>query len=219
MTALGASVSLAARQFDDGRFMHHLRLAAILLGLVITSGVVSGADVRLPSPPVAATKDARQASLKSYIERRAVLLLIRAAFDVIADEDIGPLLTDEARRLAATGPTSEDERSLAADLLSEGSYVIVSLRYLIAAGGAAWPSDRAATSYAFDAEIQLQGLQADLLTAIESGADPLPILQAAERIHWQTEGFATLPPESDRFTSRDDLVEQALTNVSAHSLT
>ncbi len=219
VTTSGASVTLQSRQYDDGRFMQHLRLAAILLGLVVTFGVATAADMRSPSPPVAATEIARQASLKSYIQRRAVLLLIRAAFDVIADEDISPLLADDARRLAATGPTVEDEQALDADLLSEGSHVIVSLRYLIAAGGAAWPPDRLATSYAFDAEVLLESLQADLLAAASNGADPLPILQAAERIHWQTEGFATSPPESDRFRARDDLVEQALASAPARSST
>jgi hypothetical protein len=219
VTCRVASASLMSRQFDDGRFMHHPRLAAILMCFVLSGGGAVAADIRAPSPPVAVTHDEQQPALRSYIERRAALLLIRAAFDVIAPDDVGAVLLDDARRLAATGPTVEDEQSLADDLVSEGSYFIVSLRYLIAAGGAAWPTDRPATSYAFDAEVQLQSLQAELLAAAEEGSDPLPILLAVDRIHWQTEGYPSPPQGSDRFSTRDQLADDALANITLRDAT
>ena len=100
--------------------MNRLRPAALLIGLILCGGLAHAADIRAPPPPVAATESDRQAALQSYIERHAALLLIRAAFDVISADDVSATLADDARRLAAAGPTAEDEQALAADLLSEG---------------------------------------------------------------------------------------------------
>jgi len=182
------------------------------MGLILTGCAASAADMSVAPPPAVEMSQAdREHALRSYMERRAALLLLRAAFDVVAPEDIAPTLIEDARRLAASGPSAEGERALDEDLLSEASYFIVSLRYLVATGGAAWPSDRPATSYAYDADVQLQALRSRLIGTALAGADPLPVLQAIERIHWQTEGYAT--PPADRFAPRDELVEQALADA------
>jgi hypothetical protein len=168
------------------------------------------ADMPAAPPPDTAAPADRLAATASYLDRRAALLLIRAAFNVIAREDVREILEDDAVRLSLSAPAETDEQRLDLELLSEGSYFIVSLRYLIEAGGAAWPGDRTEGAYAFDALVLLDALRAKLFDNVGARSDPLPLLEAVEQIHWQTEGFAEVPAGASRFAARDELVDWAI---------
>jgi hypothetical protein len=139
-----------------------------------------------------------------------VLLLLRARFDVIPRGQVPDVLAAEARRIGAAGPNAVDLEQLDRDLLAEGSYYIVSLRYLAQLGGAVWPDDRPERFYVNDALVKLDALQLRLLQAVESREDPLPIFLQLQEIDAQTEGYIELPRERDWFSGRDQLVKDVL---------
>ena len=161
------------------------------VGLLILSMLPAQSADYAPPPPRSAS-DARQALL-SYVNDKAVLLLIRASFNVLPDSAIVPSLEDDLKRIGAKGPTEKDLIELDNDLTAESSYYLVSLRYAIEAGGAAWPKDRPEKSYEADSLARLQTLQDQLLADITSGADPLPVLAAAQSIWALTNGLVAVP--------------------------
>jgi hypothetical protein len=200
---------LSVAAFDNDKTMKLVRLAALIALFALFPA--QAADMPVAPPPGTAVSADRLGATASYLDRRAALLLIRAAFNVIAREDLPEMLEVDAVRLSRSAPAETDEQALDLELLSEGSYFIVSLRYLIEAGGAAWPEDRTEGAYAYDALVLLESLQAQLFDTVAARADPLPLLQEVEQIHWQTEGFADVPAGASRFTGRDELVHQAMT--------
>ena len=186
------------------------RLFAIVLAFVFAAS--SLASLRAADPPQrfegTATEDS-QAATEQYLRRYAVLLGIRATFDVLEEDPVTELVT-ELRRLGPGGPTDIDQGRLDRALLTEGSYYLVSLRYLIVAGGAAWPADRDGRAYAGDSLVRLDRLERELLDSVASGGDPLSLLLEAQQILWLTEGSATTPASSDQFADRDDIVDMVV---------
>ena len=132
------------------------------------------------------------------------------SFTLIDGEQLKGQLASSIRRLATSGPIESDLIALDRALLAEGSYYIVSLRYLIQAGGAAWPTDRPARFYENDALVKLDALQERLFEAVETRADPLPIFLEAQEIWALTEGYNEVPEQLDVFGHRDALVEAAM---------
>lgn len=160
--------------------------------------------------PVGAIPADPAAALEHHLARHAVLLMIRASFDVLPRDEVFDELAAEARRLGVNGPGEYDLARLDRDLLAEGSYYLVSLRYLAALGGAIWPAGRPERLYVNDTLVRLEALQEQLIEAVATRADPLPILQEAQAIHGLTEGLTEITPPLDYFGGRDELVEQVL---------
>jgi hypothetical protein len=200
---------------------HRTYLAKLLLALAISLPLLAtarsplAADMGASEPGAAATAGEAEpvdavAALDAYLRRHAVLLMIRASFDVVPHGQVVDELAAEARRLGANGPSEHDLARLDRDLLAEGSYYLVSLRYLATVGGAIWPADRPERFYVNDALVRLEALQERLIEAVETRADPLPVLSEAQAIHALTEGLAEVPEELDYFARRDAIVEEAL---------
>jgi hypothetical protein len=179
------------------------------IGLLIPSTLPARSADYAPPPPTRSASDARQALL-SYVNDKAVLLLIRASFNVLPDSEIVPTLEDDLKRIWAKGPTEKDLIELDNDLIAESSYYLVSLRYTIEAGGAAWPKDRPEKSYEADSLARLKTLQDQLLADITSGTDPLPVLAAAQSIWALTNGMVAVPSASQFAARRDNSVAEAL---------
>jgi len=188
-------------------------VAAMMLPTVLPA---TAADAR--SQTYEQADDAPAATSEAYLERRATLLLLRARFDVISDEDVPRMLAADAATLSTRGPSDEALDALASDLLAEGSYYIVSLRYLIESGGSLWPADKAETTYVNDALSSLRALQVELQEVVAGAGDPLPIFARVDRINAWTEGFAESPAELDHFRDRDALVEGAVAGAAPVSL-
>lgn len=157
-------------------------------------------------------------SLASYLDRKAMLLLLRARFDVISLEDVPAMLADDADRFAVDGPTEEAVAGVNNDLAAEGLFAIVQLRYLIQSGGSLWPTDRAEDTYVNDALAELRQLQWELPEVVAAGEDPYPLFQRIDRINAWTEGYADAPPELDHYSTRDSLVEAALAEAAPVAL-
>ncbi|MDP1730130.1 MAG: hypothetical protein Q8L54_02925 [Devosia sp.] len=191
-------------------------LAAAVAALTCAAAIVPAraADMGLGAPPAIAAVPgdaaARIAAAEDYLRRRAVLLLIRATFNLLADDEVPRALEADAARIGANGPGEGELARLDRDLLAEGSYYLVSLRYLAELGGAAWPGDRPESSYANDALVRLDVLQDQLLEAVETRSDPLPIFAQAQDIMALSEGFAKVPARLERFARRDAIVERVL---------
>src|SRR5690606_2420898 len=115
-----------------------------------------------------------------------------------------------AKTLGPAGPSESQLARLDRDLLAEGSYYLVSLRYLTEAGGAAWPGGRPESSYVFDALVTLDALLDRLIEAVNERADPLAIFVEGQRVLALTEGFLRVPPQLDRFGDRDAMVTRVL---------
>jgi len=175
---------------------------------VVLALPIRAADLRA-GPPAFLAEDAGEAA-EDYLRRRAVLLMIRATFDLLLDEDVPRELAADITRIGAAGPSEGQSALLDRDLLAEGSYYLVSLRYLAETGGAVWPGDRPESSYTNDALVMLDGLQDRLIDAINERTDPLPIFEEAQTILALTEGFSRVPASLDHFGGRDSIVEEVL---------
>ena len=184
-------------------------MAAGLFLVAAFAGTGLAADMGV-TPPVPMARPAEAGDTAGFARRKAVLLLIRQNFSLLDAADVLQELALDVTRVGSAGP-SEDERAALDDaLLAEGSYYLVSLRYLVLAGGAAWPSDRASSAYENDALVQLDALQEQLFEAVATRADPLPVFIEAQQIWAQTEGLAEIPEDLDLFGQRDALVEDVL---------
>jgi len=150
---------------------------------------------------------------RSYIEGRAVLLIIRSSFGVLESHDVEATLVDDAERVARDGPSEAQLEELEMNLLTEGSYYLVSLEYTIRAGGAAWPADRPEVHYENDALALLDGLKRRLLDAVETRTDTLPIVIEGQRLMALTNGEKEIPPADDLFGRRDAMVKRVLERV------
>ena len=164
------------------------------------------ADLGVP-PPAVETGDAAMAT-HDFLQKDAVLLMIRATFSTISRDEIRTTLADDLDRLGAEGPSPADLAKLDRDLTLEGGYYLVSLKYLVASGGAAWPTDKSESTYQNDATVMLDALETHLLNTIEVGADPLPTLRDAQKILALSEGHKDVPPALDFFSSRDEIVAE-----------
>jgi hypothetical protein len=185
-----------------------LLLVALAMMFSVASASAYAADIAAATP-LPATADVAGLS-QTYLDKKAVLLQLRVHFDTIEQDDAVQILAEDARAIANEGPSLEAASRLDTDLLAEGSYYIVSLKYLIEAGGAIWPTDRAESTYVNDALAKLSELQAQLLATVSDGSDPLPIFMALDQINAWTEGYTEVSPDLDFFTGRDALVEAAL---------
>lgn len=191
-------------------------LLLLVLQLFLTAQASVAADMAMPQSGKARTTSETAApvyataALTTYLKRHAALLMIRASFDVVPHDQVTAELAAEVRRLGANGPAEHDLARLDRDLLAEGSYYLVSLRYLATLGGAIWPADRPERFYVNDALIRLEALQERLIETVEMRADPLPVLKEAQAIHALTEGLAEVPEELDYFDQRDAIVEEVL---------
>ena len=146
----------------------------------------------------------------SYLARRTVLHQLRAMFDLVRTEDLQSPVAADAQQISRSGITEEDQQVLEIELLTEGSYLLTSLKYLIEVGGAAWPSDRVEAHYVNDALLILSALARDFVRVMAEGGDPLVLMQQADEIFWQTEGYTEIPAGLGHFTDRDELVRNAL---------
>lgn len=185
-----------------------LLLVALAMMFADTSAITYAADLSAVTP-LPATADVVAVS-HAYLDRKALLLQLRVHFDAIEQDDAARILAEDAKAVAEQGPSLQAISQLDTDLLAEGSYYIVSLKYLIEAGGAIWPTDRAESTYVNDALAKLGELQAQLLAAATDGSDPLPVFMALDQINAWTEGYTDVPADLDVFSGRDALVEAAL---------
>lgn len=188
----------------------NLRILCCAALLVLSNGA-SGADMpAAPHVPAQESRASIDAATQSYLELRASLFAIRARFDVITFDDISGLLADEARQLGPRGPEPHLVERTLDQLRAEGTYYIVSLRYLIESGGAVWPDDRPAADYRRDALVLLDSLQFELESDTKSGKDPISALLGIDRVNSWTEGYGELPDGLDHFGDRQDFVRSAL---------
>jgi hypothetical protein len=185
------------------------RVLALATVLSLQILAAYAADI-LPPPTPDRPTELVEETTRAYLENRAVLLSIRATFNVLDPGEIEPALVAELGQMASTGPSQAQLDELNLNLLTEGSYYLVSLEYLVRAGGAAWPSDRPGSHYDNDALVLLDGLKRRLVDAVDAGADTLPIFIEAQRIMALTNGEKGVPPGDDLFGRRDAMVKRAL---------
>jgi hypothetical protein len=188
-----------------------MRFVMLLAGFAMLCGAGPAASADLPNKPEMPVLEAESAP--DYLDRLAVLLMIRATFDVVEPDAIRPELAAAAKAIGEGTAPAEASATLDRELLTEGGYYLVSLRYLALVGGAAWPDDRSEATYERDSVNELEGLEAALIDSVAARRDPLPVLLSAQHILGLTEGYTALPPELDRFADRDALVDAALTSA------
>lgn len=149
-------------------------------------------------------------SLREALSRYLSLEMIRSTFDVVPREELGASLEEQALRWGKKAPPPEALAELDQQLLTEASYYLVSLSYLVQVGGAAFPADRAEMVYANDTISKLDDLRRQLIDAIENGGDVLPVLEEVERIHALTEGYTVMPGDFGVFAEHDALLDSVL---------
>jgi len=179
-----------------------------LILLLAASTAGSAADLNYPSED--SPQILRSDALREALFDRAVLYSLRAAFDVIESRDIPGLLQIDRAQLVSSDRASRESGAVREDLLAEGSYYIVSLRYLVEFGGANWPANRSGAEYERDAANLLETLQGQWLDAVLNNGDPLTILRQVDLINAWTQGYAILPAELDHFGDIESLVAQAM---------
>ena len=74
-------------------------------------------------------------------------------------------------------------------------------------------ADRPEADYVNDALVLLDGVKAAWLPTIESHADPLPLLEQLERVHWWTEGEVAPPEGEDAFAGVPAMVDAVLASA------
>lgn len=185
---------------------------AILLRVALVTILVTGATLAadIPRNDKPSEPDTAYRVTVHYLNSRALLLMVRATFDVLEQHDIEAELIADAKRLGAVGPSAEEVALLERDLLAEGSYYIVSLKYLTLVQGAAWPTDKPELTYARDALVRLDSLLDQLPAAIATGADPLPVFEQAQDLLLLSDGLAETPADRDMFAGRDALVTRII---------
>jgi len=174
-----------------------------------------GADIGVRPPGEIVRPD--PATYRDALIRRSVLYGLRAHFNVISRGDIPLLLKADATHLATAAQIAVESDDIDRDLIAEGSYYIVSLRYLIEFGSANWPLDKSASHYQNDALVMLEDLQERWLVAVGDGGDLPGILDSVDLINAWTEGSPTLTPEYDDFSDLPALVDVTIANFSPWS--
>jgi hypothetical protein len=194
-------------------------LKTIALALLVAANFSSATAADVTSPTFAIRDaDASAAALEGYLDRKAMLLLLRARFDVLTLDDVPAMLAEDAGDFAVNGPSEEAIASVGNDLEAEGLFAIVQLRYLIQSGGSLWPTDKPEDTYVNDALAELRQLQWELPEVLAAGDDPYPLFQRIDQINAWTEGYADLPDELDHYSTRDSLVDAALAEAAPVSL-
>ncbi len=190
----------------------------LAVGLVLSVPVpaLMGADLGIVADE---QEPAIESDLIGYIERRASLHMIRAMFDVISSGNVPRLIELDVAETQANGLTIAQIDRVDSELVSEASYLLVSLRYLVEVGGAIWPDDRSERVYASDAIVVLDGLRERIISWLDQPEDPLPVLEQLDRVYWWTEGYASPPEGQGHFDGRDQLIERAMQNRKTSSQT
>jgi len=159
------------------------------------SGAIA-ADIPGP-PPVSSLPSQAETAAEAqldYLRGRAALLALRARFDVFDRSLLADQLLSEQMALARAAPDGLLAGTLEDDLVTEISYYLVSLRYLIAVGGAVWPADRPESDYVNDALVHLDAVKSAVLSdEFVRTIDPIDLLQKLEAVYWWTNGEATIP--------------------------
>lgn len=182
----------------------------LLLSLSVAAVPLQAADLGpTPSEEAAPTTSTLREALSRYLS----LEMIRATFDVVPPDELGAALEQQARRWSKAAPPAEALAELDQQLLSEASYYLVSLSYLVQVGGAAFPADRAEMVYANDTLSKLDDLRRQLFEAIETGGDVLPVLVEAERIRALTEGHASAPGDFGVFAEHEALLDKVINKL------
>jgi hypothetical protein len=182
----------------------------LLLSLSVAAVPLQAADLGpTPSEEAAPTTSTLREALSRYLS----LEMIRATFDVVPRDELGAALEQQARRWSKAAPPAEALAELDQQLLSEASYYLVSLSYLVQVGGAAFPADRAEMVYANDTLSKLDDLRRQLFDAIETGGDVLPVLVEAERIRALTEGHASAPDDFGVFAEHEALLDKVINKL------
>lgn len=180
-----------------------LLVASILLCSLTTPILSRAADIAQPH-------SVDRAVLQRTIERLSILYLIRASFDVMDPEALSEQLATDLRGLELGGLGDATNTALEESLMAEGSYYITSLRYLIEAGGANWPSDKAASTYDRESLETLAALQHEWLIAVVSDGDLYSLALAADQLNALTEGYLDVPPHLDHFSQYHRLVHATM---------
>ena len=183
-------------------------LRAVLVFLLASLAAPAIAADMAVAPPVDSVPVSVQTP-RDYVEGRALLHLIRATFDVEPLASVKDLVAADAADAIANGVTEQQTRQLQTELVTEGGYFLISLRYLIDAGFPNWPEARSATSYERDARMLLEPLPEQLLATVLANEDPIAIFDTAGQVYWWTEGAdESLDGRAD-FSQRDALVDAA----------
>jgi hypothetical protein len=173
--------------------MPRVFLPMLTAALMALATAVPAADLGA-TPPAAAVR-ASGPELETALSRYLALEMVRATFDIIPREEIKDRLEQQAHRWGGVAPSPEAAADIDRQLLAEASYYLVSLSYVVQAGGAAFPDDKAESIYANDTLVRIDSLQRQLVDAIADGGDVLPILAAAEDIRALTEGYTSVPDD------------------------
>lgn len=189
------------------------KLAITTLGasLMFTGSIALAADMPARVVPSATQLETTEAtiSLEQYGALYADLLLTRAHFGVIFDDEVADLLEGELN--AKQGDvTSADMSAVTRQLGDEITHFIVELRYVIEADGAVWPEDKPERTYRFDALAKLDQVRSALDDAFDGGTDPIDLLRELAVVNAWTE--AELAPGTLSFSKayRDSLLRAAL---------
>lgn len=154
-------------------------------------------------------------TLRSFVTDEVLLLQIRTMFDVFDASEIQSQALADAR-LATESSFNERADLLRQDLQAEGSYYIVSLSYLVAAGGANWPLTQSSLTFERDAAVHLEEAKRSWLASFsdEAGAsERLAILENVDRINAWTEGELEATEDLDHFGLTRELVNKVLSEL------
>lgn len=182
----------------------HLLTLAVLLAWTPSPA----ADLSTPQPP----QQVDQEALRALVSDDVLLLQIRALFDVIDAADIKSQALADAR-LASGAYLGEVTEAIRRDLEAEGSYYIVSLSYLVAAGGANWPIDRSSLTYERDAAVHLEEAKRAWIGSFSgdpSATSRLAILENVDVVNAWTEGETQATGDLDHFADSESLVNEVL---------
>lgn len=183
-------------------------VAALLLAAPLT--VSRAADF---GTPAANEQDQAPVTLREALSRYLSLEMIRTTFDVVEPGDLAGLVEQQAREWGYTPPSAAALADLDRQLLAEGSYYIVSLSYLVQAGGAVFPGDKSEMVYTNDTIAKLDDLQRELADTIAAGGDVLPILLETERFRALTEGYTDVPKDLGVFTTHETLLNEIVEEI------
>jgi hypothetical protein len=189
------------------------RIRTLLVPILLLASLWGPALAADMGESVGARPDDVAVATQRYLENRALLMMVRATFDVVDPDEIEADILAEARRIGTAGPSMEVMARLDRTLLSEADYFIVSLRYLVIVGSAVWPPHKPESIYANDTIVLLDQLEADLADALAANADVLPLLQRVQQLWLLSEGYDTVPTDRDMFARRDEIVSRALAAI------
>lgn len=184
-------------------------LLAILAGLSASVPLVQAADLTVSVSDGRSETDTA-AIVRTTLSNFLALELTRVTFDVLAADQVEAEVEQRLVAWAGRAPSEAEQAEIGRQLLAEGSYYLTSLSYLIQAGGAVFPGDKAETAYAGDALVQLDALQRRLADGIAAGSDVSGVLVEAERMRALTEGYADEPADFGPFLQHAEMLERAV---------